>query len=463
MVDLNHIGSAFLLHVSLKYNSLYVFTGRQFRAVIMTAVQTRDSLQSSHVPGLPLFSDARVLNTAMTRAQSLVVLVGDAAALSTFGKSSGIWKSFINHCISNNSVGPQHYTKDFFERDVMETVRFQRCEDVSDNHILNDAILKELKDEYEQQQTEYSSDEESSEPQNIPSHVHGLIELCETQPRKYQRGKFFREAYNRGHVKLLNNSGKKITIEGQANMRQAFTGDEVVVQIEREEQNSTKWGKVVGIIRKNENARQLVCLLEEEDCTKIRVGSLSKFVKRTMIPVDKRAPKIYICISKKQRNFIPVWERSDGTWTFAHTQHSKEVRDSVFVVQILDWKKKCFNPIGRVIDILPERGPFDDRLWLLKEEFGVAVPSYESFELTEEDVTERRVDLRRRITFTVDPHDAKDLDDAISIKDLGDIYELGVHISDVASFVRANSDLDRYAEKQGCTYYNRGQKPTYVS
>uniref|UniRef100_A0A3B3B4C7 C3H1-type domain-containing protein n=1 Tax=Oryzias melastigma TaxID=30732 RepID=A0A3B3B4C7_ORYME len=436
--------------------------GGQFRAVIMTAVQTRDSLQSSHVPGLPLFSDARVLNTAMTRAKSHIVVVGDAAALSTFGKCSGIWKSFIDHCISNNSVGPQHYTKDFFERDVMETVRFQRCEDVSDNHILNDAILKELKDEYEQQQTEYSSDEESSEPQNIPSDVNGLIELCETQPRKYKQGKFFREAYNRGHVKLLNNTGKQISIVGQANMRQAFTGDEVVVQIEREEQNSTNGGKVVGIIRKDENARQLVCHLEEEDHTKRTMGSISKFVKRTMIPVDKRAPKICICINKKRRNFIPVWERSDGTWTFAHTQHSKEVRDCVFVVQILDWKKQCLNPIGRVIDILPERGPFDDRLWLLKKEFGVAAPSYKSFELTEEDVTERRVDLRRKITFTVDPPDAKDLDDAISIKDLGDIYELGVHISDVASFVRANSHLDRYAEKRGSTYYNRGQKPTHM-
>ncbi|RVE72873.1 hypothetical protein OJAV_G00043280 [Oryzias javanicus] len=169
--------------------------GKQFRAVIMTTVQTRDSLQSSYLPGLPLFSDARVLNTAMTRAQSQVVLVGDAAALSTFGKCSGIWKSFIDHCISNNSVGPKHYTKDFFERDVMEIVRFQKHESVNDSHILNDAILQELKDEYEQQQTEYSSDEESSEQQDIPSDVKGLIELCETQPRKYKRGKFFKETY----------------------------------------------------------------------------------------------------------------------------------------------------------------------------------------------------------------------------------------------------------------------------
>ncbi|RVE72874.1 hypothetical protein OJAV_G00043290 [Oryzias javanicus] len=440
--------------------------GKQFRAVIMTTVQTRDSLQSSHLPGLPLFSDARVLNTAMTRAQSQVVVVGDAAALSTFGKCSGIWKSFIDHCISNNSVGPKHYTKDFFERDVMEIVKVQRHKAVDDSHILNDAILQELKDEYEQQQTEYSSDEESSEQQDIPSDVKGLIELCETQPRKYKRGKFFREAYNRGHVKLLKHSSKHISIEGQANMRQVFTGDEVVVQIERDGKNSTKEGKVVGIIigiiKKDEKARQLVCLLEEEDHTKRSVDSSGKFVKRTMIPIDKRAPKICICINKKRRNFIPVWELSDGTWTLAHIQHSKKVRDCIFVVQILDWKKQCFTPIGRVIDILPERGPMDDRLWLLKEEFRVAAHSYESFELTEEDVIERRDDLRGEITFTVDPPDSQDLDDAISIKDHGDIYELGVHISDVASFVGANSDLDRYAEKRGSTYYNRGRKPIHM-
>uniref|UniRef100_A0A8C8A6R2 RNB domain-containing protein n=1 Tax=Oryzias sinensis TaxID=183150 RepID=A0A8C8A6R2_9TELE len=428
---------------------------KQFRAVIMTTVQTRDSLQSSHLPGLPLFNDARVLNTAMTRAQSQVVVVGDAAALCSFGKCSGIWKSFIDHCISNNSVVPQHYTKDFFERDVMETVRFQKHEAVNDSHILNDAILQELKDEYEQQQTESSSDEESSESQHIPSDVEELIKLCETQPRKYKRGKFIREVYNRGHVELFRKPWKRISIEGQANMRQAFTGDEVVVQVEREEQNSPK-GKVVGIIKKDENTRQLLCFLEEEDHTR-SVNSFSRFVLKRMIPIDKRAPKISICINKKQRNFIPVWEESDGTWTILHAQHSNEVRDRIFVVQVLGWKKQCFYPIGRVTDILPES---DDEL--LKKEFGVAVPAYESFELTEKDVTKRRDDLRSTITFTVDPPDAQDLDDAISVKDLGNIYELEIHISDVASFVGANSDLDSYAEKRGSTYYNRGKKPTHM-
>ena len=177
-----------------------MLTGKQFRAVIITAVQTRKSLETSHLPGLELFNDARVLNTAMTRAQSQVVVVGDAAALCCFGKCSQVWKSYTDHCISNNSIAPGHFTRDFFERDVMETARFQKSERVDESNTLSDAILQELRDDYEQLKTEYSSDEDKLELQDFDHHKsrsshnttdvdRDILGSCKKQPqiKKYNK------------------------------------------------------------------------------------------------------------------------------------------------------------------------------------------------------------------------------------------------------------------------------------
>ncbi len=437
---------------------LHVLTGKQFRAVIITAVQTRDSLKTSHLPGLELFNDARVLNTAMTRAQSHVVVVGDAAALCCFGKCSGVWKSYIDHCISNNSVAPQHFTKDFFEKDVMETARFQKSEHVDESSTLSDAILQELKDEYEQQKTEHSSDEDNLESENfdhsksrssysITDVDTDLLELCKKQPEMYKRGKFVRESYNTGYVIPFHNPTTHLSIKGSANLRKVFTGDEVVLQT----------AKVVSITKESESARVLVCLLEDEDYSKPRQNSEGKFIKRLMIPITKSAPKICILIRKEKRNFLPIWEQMDGQWTISHFEHLDEKlrQNNVFVVQVIGWKEHCYYPLGYIVHILPVGRSLVDGLRVLNEEFKVAPNtsiSNEGFSRADED-SEHRLDIREVFTFTVDPQEAEDLDDAISVREIGDQYELGIHITDVASFVSPGGKLDEDTKQRGSTYY----------
>ncbi|KAM4588239.1 3'-5' exoribonuclease HELZ2-like [Odontesthes bonariensis] len=452
----------------VKVETLANVQGKEFRAVVITAVQTRESLKVSHLPGLLLFNDARVLNTAMTRAQSQVVVVGDAAALCCFGKCSGIWKSFIDHCSSKKSVAPQHYTKDFFEKDVMETASFQKAHvDVDKRDTVSDAILQELRDEYEQLKTEYSSDEDGVEDEDrshqkqkakVTDVQNDLLELCHKQPEMYKHGKFVREWCNRGSFLPFHGPIRHVSIQGRANMGQAFTGDEVVVQTATLEQTP----RVVSIIRREESARELVCFLEDEDHSKRKKDPTRSFIKRMMIPMKISAPKVCILINKNRRNFIPVWEQSEGYWTFT-LEPLKEVRDCIFVVQVVGWKEHCFYPLGKVTDVLPKTGPLGDRLWLQKEEFGVAAPTLETdgLSLSDEDGTDRQ-DERAAITFTVDPAGSKDLDDAISIRDVGDHYVLGIHISDVASCVMPGSKLDMNAEKRGCTYYGKGEEPTHM-
>ncbi|XP_040889071.1 helicase with zinc finger domain 2-like isoform X2 [Toxotes jaculatrix] len=440
--------------------------GKQFRAVIMTAVQTRDSLKASHVTGLELFNDACVLNTAMTRAQSQVVVVGDAAALCCFGKCSGIWKNYIDHCISNNSTAPQHFTKDFFEKDVMETMRFQKPEHVDESNTLSDAILQELKDEYEQLQTEYNSSNYSQELEGfahksrpsdkITDDNKDLLELREKQPEMYKQGKLVRESYNRGYVIPFDNPARRISIKGRANLGKTFTGDEVVLQT----------AKVVGITREAESARVLVCLLEDEDHSKPKPISEDNFVRRMMIPITKSEPKVRILISKKKRNFIPIWEQIDGQWMIATYEHLNEKlkHNSVFIVQVIGWKENCSFPLGKIIDILPVGRSLGDGLRILNEEFRVTPnmdKSDEGISWADEDVTQRQ-DIRDVITFTVDPKGAEDLDDAISVRDIGDEFELGVHIADVASFVNPGGKLDEDAKQRGVTYYCSRGKPIHM-
>ncbi|XP_075952931.1 3'-5' exoribonuclease HELZ2-like isoform X1 [Anarhichas minor] len=442
--------------------------GKQFRAVIMTAVQTRDSLKTSHLPGLELFNDARVLNTAMTRAQSHIVVVGDAAALCCFGKCSGVWKSYIDHCVSNNSVAPQHFTQDFFERDVMETARFQKSEHVDESNTLNDAILQELKDEYKQLKTDNSSEEDRLNFKDMDNHksrssynvsdvdTH-LLELCEKQPEVYMHGRLVRETSTRGYVVPFQKPTKRISIKGRENLGKVFSGDEVVAQTAR----------VVSITKEAESARVLVCQLEDEDHSKSRQNSDDKFVKRTMIPITKSAPKVRILISKKRRNFLPIWEQIDGQWTPISYERLDEnlIQNNVFMVQVIGWKENCHIPLGNVIDILPIGSSFPACLQILNEEFKVAPNTCTSDEVLssrDEDRT-HRLDISDVFTFTVDPENARDLDDAISVREIGDHeYELGVHIADVASFVSPSGELDEVAKERGATYYCSTENPVHM-
>ncbi|XP_042261546.1 helicase with zinc finger domain 2 isoform X1 [Thunnus maccoyii] len=453
-------------HVKVHVENVSNVQGRQFRAVIMTAVQTRDSLRTSHLPGLELFNDARVLNTVMTRAQSQVVVIGDAAALCCFGKCSGIWKSYIEHCINNSGVAPQHFTKDFFEKDVMETARFQKPEHVDESSTLSDSILQELKDEYEQLRTECSSDKDccefqgfshhkSSSSYNITDDDTDVLELCKKHPEMYQQGKLVRESYNRGYVIPYNSPTRHVSLKGRENLGKAFSGDEVVLQTAR----------VVNITKKAESARVLVCLLEDEDYSKPRQNS-DTFVKRLMMPITKTAPKVCILISKKKRNFIPIWEQIDGQWTIAKSERLNEKlkQNNVFMVQVIGWKENCLFPLGNVTGILPIGRSLVDGLRVLNEEFKVAPTpchSDKNFSLAEKDRTHRQ-DIREVITFTVDPEEATDLDDAISVRDIGDQYELGVHIADVASFVSPGDKLDEDAKQRGATYYRSREEPIHM-
>ena len=132
------------------------------------------------------------------------------------------------------------------------------------------------------------------------------------------------------------------------------------------------------------------------------------------------------------------------------------------VVKIIEWPSDAKNPIGQVIDVLGKAGENTTEMHAILTEFGLpytypkqveAAAEKLSAEITPEDYAERE-DFRNVVTFTIDPKDAKDFDDALSLRVLKPgLWEVGVHIADVSHYVQEGSIIDKEAEKRATSVY----------
>ena len=132
------------------------------------------------------------------------------------------------------------------------------------------------------------------------------------------------------------------------------------------------------------------------------------------------------------------------------------------VVKVTEWPDKAKNPIGQVLDILGKAGDNTTEMHAILAEFGLPYVYPQSVEkaadkipaeISAEEIA-RREDFRKVTTFTIDPKDAKDFDDALSIRPLKDgLWEVGVHIADVTHYVKEGSIIDKEAEKRTTSVY----------
>ncbi|MFA6257781.1 MAG: ribonuclease R [Candidatus Paceibacterota bacterium] len=132
-------------------------------------------------------------------------------------------------------------------------------------------------------------------------------------------------------------------------------------------------------------------------------------------------------------------------------------------VEIVSWKDAQKAPIGKVIKILGKPGDNDTEMNAIAIEKGFDSKLPDKVEeeakkiklegIKKNDYESRR-DFRKTLTFTIDPEDAKDFDDAISFKEMeNDRYEIGIHIADVSHYVRPGSALDDEARARGTSVY----------
>ncbi|MFR9165983.1 MAG: ribonuclease R [Dysgonomonas sp.] len=132
------------------------------------------------------------------------------------------------------------------------------------------------------------------------------------------------------------------------------------------------------------------------------------------------------------------------------------------VVEIVEWPQKAKNPIGKVVDVLGKAGSNNTEMHAILAEYGLPYKYPEKVEaeadkisdvITKEEI-KKREDFRKVVTFTIDPKDAKDFDDALSIRQLENgLWEVGVHIADVTHYVQQGGIIDKEAEDRATSVY----------
>lgn len=132
------------------------------------------------------------------------------------------------------------------------------------------------------------------------------------------------------------------------------------------------------------------------------------------------------------------------------------------VVKLSGWEPNLKNPVGEVIDVLGEKGDNNAEMHAILAEYGLPYKYPKEVEeaankidagITPEEIS-RRIDFRNVPTFTIDPRDAKDFDDALSLQKTEDgFWEVGVHIADVTHYVRPDSIIEQEARQRATSVY----------
>ncbi len=132
------------------------------------------------------------------------------------------------------------------------------------------------------------------------------------------------------------------------------------------------------------------------------------------------------------------------------------------VVEMYDWPEKVGSPLGRVIKVLGQPGEHEVEIHAILDQYDLPYefdPEVQKAadnlpkEITEKEIKKRR-DMRDRVTFTIDPFDAKDFDDALSVKLLDNgRYEIGIHIADVSHYLKPGTILDEEAYNRATSVY----------
>jgi len=181
--------------------------------------------------------------------------------------------------------------------------------------------------------------------------------------------------------------------------------------------------------------------------------------------VIKRAKSEYVGVIQIHKNYAFVVPDSNKMHTdiFVPISKIKNAEDGDKVlVSLDDWPEKEDSPNGRVIQVLGKPGEHNTEIHSILAEYGLPHEFPHEVEdfankldtsITKEEIANRR-DMRKTLTFTIDPKDAKDFDDALSYKVLDNgNYEIGIHIADVSHYLREGTVLDDEAYERATSVY----------
>lgn len=277
--------------------------------------------------------------------------------------------------------------------------------------------------------------------------THPLKMLCADTVQEMVEDSFLIET-EKGRYKL-NDKGQILTgtFVRKSNGRNSFIpddGGEPIVIAERNSAHAMNNDKVKIALcakrRRHDLEGQVIEILEHADSTFVGTLKVSKNYAFLLTETNTLANDIFIPKDKLKGG-------KDGDKA---------------VAKITEWPENAKNPFGQVIDILGKAGENTAEMHAILAEYGLPYTYPQAVEvaadkipaeITPEDYAERE-DFRDTVTFTIDPKDAKDFDDALSIKQLKpNLWEVGVHIADVSHYVKEGSIIDKEAVKRATSVY----------
>lgn len=184
-----------------------------------------------------------------------------------------------------------------------------------------------------------------------------------------------------------------------------------------------------------------------------------------VVEVLKRARENFVGVLSLSNNvaFVVVDNRILTNDIYVPSDKLKGATDGQkVIVKVVDWPDNARNPIGYIVDVLGDAGNNDTEMHAILAEYNLpySYPEEISAEAEKIDITiseeeiARRLDYRDVVTFTIDPRDAKDFDDALSIKKLDNgNFEVGVHIADVTHYVKEGNIIDKEAYSRATSVY----------
>ena len=181
--------------------------------------------------------------------------------------------------------------------------------------------------------------------------------------------------------------------------------------------------------------------------------------------IIKRAKSEYVGVIQIHKSYAFVIPDGNKMYTDIFVPINKinkaEEGDKV-LVSLEDWPEKADSPYGKVIKVLGKPGEHNTEIHAILAEYGLPLEFPHEVEdfankidtsITKEEIAKRR-DMRQDLTFTIDPKDAKDFDDALSFKVLDNgLYEIGIHIADVSHYLQEGTILDDEAYERATSVY----------
>ena len=226
---------------------------------------------------------------------------------------------------------------------------------------------------------------------------------------------------------LIPDDGGENILIAERSMGCALNGDHVEVQLYPRRPGREQEGEVIEILERKKN--EFVGILDVKESF-------------AFLCVDKKLLTKDIFIPKEKLNGGKNGQRCIG--------------------KIVNWTDKDKSPEGEIIMVLGDVGNNEAEMHSILAEFGLPYSYPKEVEEAANKIPDnipaeemaRRVDMRDAVTFTIDPRDAKDFDDALSIRKLeNSLWEVGVHIADVSYYVTPGSIIDREAYKRATSIY----------